>query len=258
MNPSNESPLVSVIIPTFNCGAKLGATIKSALDQPAGLAEILVEDGGSTDNTTRVLVTFGTAVSWHSHKDRGVYDAMNRGTARASGKFIYFLGAGDRLRPGVLGELKEILESSSGESIVYGNVVLNQTNCVYGREWSASLFRRHSNICHQSMFYGSEAMKTVGEFSLRYPVLADLEYNLRCYAHPAVDMRYINVLIADYEGGGLSETDWDPQFERDFPELVRRYLGQKQFALYKVMQAVPTGLKKAAKKLTVRAARPAR
>ena len=98
MNP----PLISVITPTFNSGAKIAATVASVLSQRKGLYEFLVIDGGSTDDTLAHLRAQGPALRYLSEPDEGIYDAMNKGIRLTSGKFLYFLGAGDRLLPGVL------------------------------------------------------------------------------------------------------------------------------------------------------------
>src|SRR3954471_12753159 len=98
----NEPPLISVISPTFNSGEKIAATVGSVLSQRQGLYELLVIDGGSTDDTLAYLRAQGPALRYLSEPDEGIYDAMNKGIRLASGEFLYFLGAGDRLLPGVL------------------------------------------------------------------------------------------------------------------------------------------------------------
>src|SRR5438046_5531669 len=92
MNP----PLISVITPTFNSGAKIAATVASVLSQGKGLYEFLVIDGGSTDDTLVHLRAQGTALRYVSEPDDGIYDAMNKGIRLSSGKFLYFLRSEER------------------------------------------------------------------------------------------------------------------------------------------------------------------
>src|ERR1044071_1031705 len=97
-----NSPLISVITTTFNSGSKIAATVASVLSQKKELYEYLVIDGGSTDGTLAHLRAQGPALRYLSERDEGIYDAMNKGIRLTTGKFLYFLGAGDRLLPGVL------------------------------------------------------------------------------------------------------------------------------------------------------------
>src|SRR6266436_10418388 len=85
MNP----PLISVITPTFNSGAKIAATIASVLSQGKGLYEFIVIDGGSTDGTLAHLRAQGPALRYLSEPDEGIYDAMNKGIRLTSGKFLH-------------------------------------------------------------------------------------------------------------------------------------------------------------------------
>src|SRR5260221_9607043 len=93
---------VSVITPTLNPGPKLEATINSVLAQKAELFEYIIVDGGSTDETLSLVRKYGKRLTWVSKKDRGVYDAMNKGIKMARGDYLYFLGAGDHLRENIL------------------------------------------------------------------------------------------------------------------------------------------------------------
>jgi len=97
----------SVITPTLNPGPKLEATINSVLSQNQKLFEYIIVDGGSTDETLNVIRKYGKRIKWVSKKDRGVYDAMNKGIKMARGDYLYFLGAGDHLEGKYFGEGRE-------------------------------------------------------------------------------------------------------------------------------------------------------
>jgi glycosyltransferase involved in cell wall biosynthesis len=96
---------LSVVTATYNCGAKIASTVRSVLAQDASLFDCLVVDGGSTDETLGVLETFGDAITVVSERDRGVFDALNKGIARSTGTYLYFLGAGDTVRAGAFSRL---------------------------------------------------------------------------------------------------------------------------------------------------------
>ena len=222
MNP----PLISIITPTFNSGAKIAATIASVLSQRKGLYEFLVIDGGSTDDTVAHLRAQGPALRYVSEPDKGVYDAMNKGICLSSGKFLYFLGAGDRLLPGALeavaAELSKLpcQQKTSRPTLLYGDVRLAIDSRPYdGRFNRFKLLRR--NICHQAIFYQRSVFERLGFYNTKYRSLADWEFNIRCFNDYGVCKRYIPLQIADYEGGGKSQTTHDIAFQGDFPRQAR-------------------------------------
>ena len=169
MNP----PLISVITPTFNSGAKIAATVASVLSQRKGLYEFLVIDGGSIDDTLAHLRAQGPALRYLSEPDEGIYDAMNKGIRLTSGKFLYFLGAGDQLLPGVLEAVAAEIRKLPGQSqtsrptLLYGNVDSSRDSQPYdGRFDRFKLLRR--NICHQAIFYQRSVFERLGFYNTKY------------------------------------------------------------------------------------------
>jgi hypothetical protein len=226
MNP----PLISVITPTFNSGAKIPATVASVLSQAKGLYEFLVVDGGSTDSTLAHLRAQGPGLRYVSEPDQGIYDAMNKGIRLTTGKFLYFLGAGDRLLPGVLeavaAEIRKLpcQGQISQPTLIYGNVDWSSYSRPYdGRFTLSKLLRR--NICHQAIFYQRSVFERLGFYNTKYRSLADWEFNIRCFNDRGIRKRYIPLLIADYEGGGDSTTTPDPAFYAELSRLTCQQYG---------------------------------
>jgi glycosyltransferase involved in cell wall biosynthesis len=230
MNP----PLISVITPTFNSGAKIAATVASVLSQRKGLYEFLVIDGGSTDGTLAHLRAQGSALRWLSEPDEGIYDAMNKGIRLTSGKFIYFLGAGDRLLPGVLetvaAEIRKLpcQWKAARPTLLYGNVDWSSYSRPYdGRFNRFKLLRR--NICHQAIFYQRSVFERLGFYNTKYRLLADWEFNIRCFNDRGIRKRYIPLRIADFGAGGKSGTTPDLAFQADFPRIARVLANKARF-----------------------------
>ena len=90
MQDSTRSPLVSIIVPSFNQGRFIKETIDSILGQDYRPIEVLVLDGASTDETVEVLSRYESVpeLIWRSEPDNGVVDAVNKGLKRASGEII--------------------------------------------------------------------------------------------------------------------------------------------------------------------------
>jgi len=90
---------VSVVIPTYNYAHFIGEAIESALAQTYLIAEIVVVDDGSTDNTEEVVTAFGEKVRYIRQENSGVSAARNNGAKNSSGDFITFLDPDDAWLP---------------------------------------------------------------------------------------------------------------------------------------------------------------
>jgi glycosyltransferase involved in cell wall biosynthesis len=102
---SEEKPLpsISIVVPNFNGGATIEATLVSLIEQNYPKLEILVADGGSTDNSLEVIREYESHITWWvSEKDRGQSDAINKGFARAKGEIVNWLCSDDILLSGAL------------------------------------------------------------------------------------------------------------------------------------------------------------
>ncbi|XHR28856.1 MAG: glycosyltransferase family 2 protein [Chthoniobacteraceae bacterium] len=219
-------PLFTVVIPTFHAADKLERSIASVLRQPRELWELVVVDGGSEDGTAGVLRAHAGEIACAiSEPDAGVYDAMNKGVARASGRYLYFLGAGDILRDGALERVAACIPRR-GIGFVYGNVFMRDRNVVWDGAWTAQKFRTRTP-CQQAVFYDRRVFARHGGFELRYPTLADYALNIRCFGDCRVEKIFVNDIIADYEGGGLSASCRDERFHEERPALLQRHLGIK-------------------------------
>lgn len=214
--------LFSIITPTYNSGQKVEKTISSVLTQDAELFDFHVIDGASTDGTLNLIEKYVDKIELVSEKDKGVYDAMNKGIDLASGKYLYFLGAGDSLRPGVLRKLEKMMPDEQ-LAFVYGNVYWMDQAIIYSGEFDKARLKTH-NICHQAIFYERTIFEMMGKFELRFKVLADYVFNIKCFADDRIHKRYIDYVIANFEGGGLSAKQKDLALAEEHAQLVKDYL----------------------------------
>jgi len=223
-----DQKLFSVILATYDCGRKVEDTLKSILSQNRELFELIVIDGASTDDTLDSIKKYDNGLTLVSEKDVSVYEAFNKAIDLAKGRYIYFIGAGDCLRPGVLEQVKELLPQEV-PAFVYGNIFLKKQNIYQAQNYRTSDFI-FNNICHQAVFYHRDIFDIIGKFNLRYKVFADWVLNLQCFTEPKIKKQYIPCLIADFEEGGLSsQRNNDAAFKKDFPSLIKKHLG---FASY--------------------------
>ena len=238
-----KAPLFSIITPVFNGAVGLEKTIASVLAQPGGLFEFLVRDGGSTDGTVALLEQAGPRVRWVSEPDSGVYYAMNKGVAAASGEFLYFLGAGDTLRPGSLEKVAAELPRKP-LTYFYGNVYAEAYGRVYNGHYSPWKLSR-LNICHQAVFAHRSLFDRLGLFDTRYAIMADHVWNMKCFGDPSIKKIYSDLVIADYAAGGLSQQKPDPQLIADRLTLIRENLGPVPYLLNLAAARLPSGMKEA-------------
>ena len=122
----------SIIVVCLNAGEKLHKTIDSILQQTEQDYEIVVKDGGSSDNSLQQLPA-DERIHIYEEKDTGIYDAMNQAIRHAVGKYVFFLNCGDYFYDAsVLGQVKaQIQEAGKSEkAIFYGNICENLTGAM--------------------------------------------------------------------------------------------------------------------------------
>ncbi len=116
-----EFPNISIVIPNYNGGATIGETLQSLIDQNYPGLEILVVDGGSTDNSIAVIKQYERHIAWWvSQKDHGQSDAINKGLARATGEIVNWLCSDDVLLPGALHAVAQHFLNPAQPDVVAG------------------------------------------------------------------------------------------------------------------------------------------
>jgi glycosyltransferase involved in cell wall biosynthesis len=127
--PPREAPTISIVTPSYEQGHYLERTLYSVLNQNYPKLEYVVQDGGSTDATKRVLEHYGEALShWASEPDEGQADAINRGFAHTSGEIMAYLNSDDLLLPGSLAYVARYFAAHPNVDAVYGHRVLIDEN----------------------------------------------------------------------------------------------------------------------------------
>lgn len=131
-------PFVSIIIANYNYGHLLSFALDSILAQDDDDFEIIVVDGGSTDNSVEVIRKYEAHISWWiSEPDHGQSEAFNKGFKHAKGKFLTWLNADDLLLPGTILAVKTALRNHPEASWATGNMVrfLHQNGEIIEAPW---------------------------------------------------------------------------------------------------------------------------
>lgn len=238
MPETEDQKTFSIIVATYNCGRKVEKTLESIISQEKELFELIVVDGASTDETLDYIKKYESYLTLISGKDVGVYDAFNKGIRLTTGKYLYFIGAGDCLKAGILKKVKQSLPEKV-PAFVYGKCYFVKHKTINGGKFNAETFIR-DNLCQQGIFYHRNIFDIIGNFDLQYKIFADWFFNLRCFLENRVNKHFIDLVIADYEEDGISsEIGNDPVFMKNFPVFVNEKFGVKSYISCKLFLRFP-------------------
>jgi glycosyltransferase len=205
---------ISVVTASYNSEATIGFTVESFLKQDHPEKEMLVIDGASSDRTLKIVESFESdAIRVFSERDKGVYDAMNKGFRLFQGDAVGFLNSDDTFHdPSALTDVAAGMQDSD---IVYGdlNMVTDHHTKRIVRSWRGGTFGRYSFQLgwvppHPTFYMRRKVVETVGEYDLSYITTADYDYMLRALALNNFRVRYIPRVVADFQMGGISTRGW--------------------------------------------------
>jgi len=232
-------PFFSIIIPTYNSGETIIQTIESILIQSFENFEILIIDGLSSDDTLDKIRLFQhssvreSVIKILSEPDKGVYDAMNKGIGLSSGEWIFFLGSDDIIfDERVLEDIHTFISIDSVD-FLYGNVKLLSNKVICGEEFDIIKLHTNKNICHQAIFYKKIIFDKLGKYNLNYKVVADWEFNIRCFRHPDLIIKYIDRNISVYNDiDGLSSKAHADRFYDEIPLIYINKLSDVKIEIF--------------------------
>jgi glycosyltransferase involved in cell wall biosynthesis len=217
MSKSEFDSILTIIIPTYNSGKTLEGALKSIINQTIKDIEVLIIDGLSIDDTLEIAERHKLEfpnLNVISEKDKGIYDAMNKGISMAKGTWLYFMGSDDSLYESTTIEQVMNREGLKNSEIVYGDVYSTRFNGCYDGLFSYSKLK-NQNICHQSIFFRKTIFSKIGKFNLKYKGHADWDHNIRWFFSSSLSNTYVNQIIANYADGGFSSVNGDDVFIRD-------------------------------------------
>lgn len=117
----SHHPVISIVVPSFNQGRYIGETLSSLVNQDYPALELIVMDGGSTDESADVIRSFEKHIKfWVSEKDRGQSHAINKGLQHVTGDVFNWLNSDDVLEPGALHELARLVNAHPAKNLFIG------------------------------------------------------------------------------------------------------------------------------------------
>jgi glycosyltransferase involved in cell wall biosynthesis len=223
---TSSNPLVSVITVVRNGAASIEKTMTAVLEQTYPNLEYIVVDGASNDGTVDLLRRYDNRIGyWISEPDKGLYDAMNKGIDLVNdpNSYVMFANSDDRLA--ATDSVARLVEAGGGADFIYGRQLLTDghTSAVLGSEVTLERLARR-NISHAATLVRRHVFDTVGKFDLRYKLVADYDFFVRCFARP-VSTRFVDQVVSEVSMFGLSETKFMQLLNERLDVIARRYSG---------------------------------
>lgn len=181
-----DLPGVSIVIPIYNSGAFLEKTLRSLICNDLTRVELILMDGGSTDNTQEIVAHYQDIFA-HTvfEKDNGQSDAINKGFARATQPILYWLNGDDIILPGAILAMRRAFRDNPGVGVVVGNAYMTEKDFTPIRhfvfspeklEFSYLLDYAAHHLVQPSVFFSRVAWDVAGpcKEELHYAMDADL------------------------------------------------------------------------------------
>lgn len=213
-----EEHKISIIVPSYNQGQFLGETIQSIITQGYSNYELLIIDGGSTDNTLEVIKEYEAYIKyWVSEPDRGQTHALNKGYQIATGKVIGWQNSDDVYEEGAFRKAIDCFNHSIAVDFVYGNYhIINEfteilkSHYVIDFDINTKLYE-NTIVYNQTMFWKKSFSDSLilpafcGPFNERLRFVMDAEFVFRAYINGAKFGR-VNAFMGSFRMHAANKT----------------------------------------------------
>lgn len=200
---------ISVITVVFNNAETLLQTIQSVAGQVGANVEHIIVDGGSTDGSLEIIKQHESSVAkWISEPDKGIYDAMNKGIAMATGDVIGFLNADDVYASNTV--LQEVTLNIADADVLYGDLQYRNADLSkIVRHWRSGQYNEGDFLWgwmppHPTFYARRSCFEKWGRFSLELRSAADYELMLRFLHKHKASVNYLPKVMVYMRTGGVS------------------------------------------------------
>lgn len=190
---------VSIITVCYNSEADIENTIQSVVPFVSDVVEYVVIDGGSTDNTLQILNKYKDKISiLVSEPDKGIYDAMNKGINKATGKWFIFINCGDEL----LHLPHELFNQDNDKyAAIFGSVRVDEDVVIKPTfDWRLKI---RNSLPHQGLFYNKSLIDV--HFDTQFKIFSDYDFNLKMYKK-GIGYLIVDDIIAFHSLIGISNS----------------------------------------------------
>lgn len=228
----------TIVTICLNAGNDLIGTVQNTLEQTHKDFEIIVKDGLSNDGSIERLPQ-DDRIHLIRKKDSGIYDAMNQAIEAASGEYIIFMNSGDWFyRNTTLEEINSYVEASH-KGLYYGQNYDRSLNCTY--VYPEKLTRMacyRTMICHQATVYSTQLLKQ-RPYDTSYRICSDREMLLYLVCEKNIEAQYMDLMVANYQGGGFSENKAYCQlYKPDDRRMLNTYYPRSEQLCYGLLMSL--------------------
>ena len=205
---------VSIITVCYNSQKTIENTIKSVLSQSYKNYEYIIIDGGSTDNTIKIIKKYKKKIQiFRSEKDKGIYDAINKGIKYATGSVISILHSDDIFyNKFTTQKVMSYFNSNSKINCLIGNKIITDNNLKKKlRSYKANFFKKWMlyfgfSPPHPSTFFRDKIYKKYGLYKNKYIIAGDFEFFVRIFLKKKILYKIIDENFVLMKSGGKSSS----------------------------------------------------
>ena len=224
-----KMPILSIITINFNNAIGLEKTINSVTSQLFHDYEYLVIDGGSNDGSVDIIKRQKKINYWVSERDGGIYDAMNKGILKATGRYLLFLNSGDFLCDNVL---QHVFDENQRNDIIYGNMKINwgESKITAGYMPNKITIEHmvKDTLWHPISFIKKELFDKFGLYNTNYKIVADYDFFFKTIIMNKVSTCHLNLFITEYNVEGLSSLPSNKKQEKiERLQVLQSYLSEE-------------------------------
>lgn len=220
----SERMKVSIVTINYNNVDGLKRTLASVAEQSYRDIEHIVIDGGSTDGSVEAIKEYVAAnpnndpffkhiITWGSEKDKGIYNAMNKGIRKATGAYVEILNSGDVLAaPDVTERMVAAVEKAEYPELMYGNMIKKDyaTGKIVGKSKEVEYSLRQyftSTMNHDCCYFRRDLFETYGLYDENLKIVSDWKWFLQAIGLGHVKPEYVDIDVTIFDASGISETN---------------------------------------------------
>lgn len=219
---------LSIITVNLNNRTGLLKTFTSIANQSSRDFEYIVIDGSSTDGSVELIEHTSFIDRWISEKDAGVYEAMNKGIALATGDYLLFLNSGDQLFNDVV--IEKAIPQLTGEAIIYGNLQQAWDDTSRIHYFPEKLTFGHflkETIGHLSTFIRSDLFEKYGLYETEYKIVADWAFFTKVIIKQNVSVKHIPDVVGTFDMSGMSSNPANfDKIDRERRQFMSKHFGR--------------------------------